>query len=61
LTQEMVSSYEVILPADALMRQFGEFVRTCFLQRESLALQSRRLRAARDLLLPQLMSGEIAV
>ena len=30
-------------------------------QRELLQLQNQQLRAARDLLLPRLMSGEIAV
>lgn len=30
-------------------------------QKNNLAIQSQKLRAARDLLLPHLMSGEIAV
>jgi type I restriction enzyme S subunit len=61
LTKEMVSAFEVTLPTGSLMRQFGDVARTCFLQRENLALQNQQLRAARDLLLPRLMSGEIPV
>ena len=49
------------MPAETLMCQFGEVAETCFRQRENLALQNQKLRAARDLLLPRLMSGEIAV
>jgi type I restriction enzyme, S subunit len=61
LTKDMISAFEITLPTDTLMSQFGEFAQTCFLQRENLALQNQELRAARDLLLPRLMSGEIAV
>jgi type I restriction enzyme S subunit len=61
LTKEMIARFEVVLPKDSLMRQFGEIAATTFLQREVLALQNQKLRAARDLLLPRLMRGEIAV
>jgi hypothetical protein len=43
------------------MIQYGEIAARCFYQREVLALQSQKLRAARDLLLPRLMSGELPV
>ena len=61
LTKEMISDFEITLPTQPLMRQFGEIARTCFLQRENLALQIQKLRAARDLLLPRLMSGEVPI
>lgn len=61
LTKEMINAFEVTLPSDSLMRQYGDVARTCFLQRENLALQNQKLRAARDLLLPRLMSGELEV
>jgi type I restriction enzyme S subunit len=61
LTKETVSSFEIILPTESLMRQYGEFAKASFLQLENLALQNQKLRAARDLLLPRLMSGEIEV
>jgi type I restriction enzyme S subunit len=59
LTKEMIGDFEVTLPADSLMRQFGETAKLCFLQRENLALQNQKLGAARDLLLPRLISGEL--
>ncbi|MCC6965409.1 MAG: restriction endonuclease subunit S [Nitrospira sp.] len=61
LTKEMIANFEIVLPAEALMWQFGEMASTSFRQREVLALQNQKLRAARDLLLPRLMSGEITV
>ena len=61
LTKEMVGRFEIILPTKVLMRQFGEIAGAIFRQRETLARQNQKLRAARDLLLPRLMSGEIAV
>ena len=61
LTKEMILRFEITLPSNSLMRQFGEIASTSFRQREVLALQNQKLRAARDLLLPRLMSGKIAV
>lgn len=61
LTKEMIADFEITLPTDALMRQFGEIAGLSFKQRENLALQNHKLKSARDLLLPKLMSGEIAV
>ena len=40
---------------------FGEIAECSFLQRETLAQQNQKLRQARDLLLPRLMNGELAV
>lgn len=61
LTKEMIADFEITLPSDALMMQFGEIAGLSFKQRENLALQNQKLKTARDLLLPKLMSGEIAV
>jgi type I restriction enzyme S subunit len=61
LTKEMVARFDVTLPTTTLMQQFGEIAAQSFRQREILAQQNQKLRAARDLLLPRLMSGEIAV
>jgi type I restriction enzyme, S subunit len=52
---------EVFLPEASLGREFTMFARPCFEQIQTLRLQNQKLRAARDLLLPRLMSGEIAV
>jgi len=59
LTKETVSNFEITLPSDDLMRRFGEIAADAFRQRELLAQQTQKLRTARDLLLPRLMSGEI--
>ena len=59
LTKEMMASFEITLASDALTRQFGQIAEASFCQREILALQNQKLRSARDLLLPRLMSGEI--
>lgn len=61
LTKEMIANFELVLPVEALMWQFGEMASASFRQREVLASQNQKLRAARDLLLPRLMSGEIAI
>jgi type I restriction enzyme S subunit len=61
LTKEMMARFEIMLPTETLMREFGEIAASTFRQREILALQNHKLRAARDLLLPRLMSGELAV
>jgi type I restriction enzyme S subunit len=61
LTKETVTNFEIVLPDEKLLRQFSEIGRNINQQREVLAHQNADLRAARDLLLPRLMSGEIAV
>jgi type I restriction enzyme, S subunit len=51
----------VTIPADVLVREFSKFAASNFEQINNLRIQNQKLRAARDLLLPRLMSGEIAV
>ena len=58
---KVLSAVEMLVPTRRLQRAFDEVVETMFDQRELLQRQSDQLRAARDLLLPRLMSGEIAV
>jgi len=54
-------SLDITRPATKLLRSFDEINRPVFKQIQTLALQNQKLRTARDLLLPKLMSGEIAV
>jgi len=61
LTKEILSAFEITLPSPELVAHFGEIAECSFLQRETLAFQNQKLRTARDLLLPKLMSGEIGV
>lgn len=51
----------LLIPPPAMLHLFDETVRSIFDQVENLTLQNQKLRAARDLLLPRLMSGDIAV
>jgi len=62
LNTSAVGRLKVVLPAhDSLLAQFEESVEPMFKMIFNLARQNISLRAARDLLLPRLMSGEIAV
>lgn len=51
----------VLIPSSTLLDLFTEYVRPQFRQIKTLHAQNLRLRTARDLLLPRLMSGELAV
>ena len=51
----------LIVPDSKTVRLFDETIRPMFAQVENLTIQNQKLRTARDLLLPKLMSGEIAV
>ena len=51
---------EVVVPSNRLLADFNEIVEPTFSQTHTLRQQNQKLRAARDLLLPRLMSGEIA-
>ena len=52
---------DVLVPAEALVREFTRFAATSFEQIKNLRTSNDKLRTARDLLLPKLMSGEIVV
>lgn len=51
----------LLIPSKRLLEDFNELVEPIFDQTHNLRQQNQKLRAARDLLLPKLMSGEIAV
>jgi type I restriction enzyme S subunit len=52
---------EILCPSPSLVTAFDNIVEPLLSQFHNLHLQNQKLRAARDLLLPRLMSGEIAV
>lgn len=58
---KVLSAVEMVVPTPRIQRAFREIVEPLVDQRETLQEQNQRLKAARDLLLPRLMSGEIAV
>jgi len=62
LNTEAVGRLKLALPrSDALLTQFNEAVAPMFSMILNLATQNQQLRAARDLLLPRLMSGQVVV
>jgi type I restriction enzyme S subunit len=61
VTKKEFSAQELLEPPERLKRAFEEMTVPCDGQIRLLHLQNQQLRAARDLLLPRLMSGEIAV
>ncbi len=53
--------FQVLVPPQSVLNIFTDNIRPIFNQIHNLHLQTQALRAARDLLLPRLMSGEIEV
>ena len=61
LSRGQIGAIEILSPPRTLVRQFEDFATPTFRQAWVLMKQNNQLRAARDLLLPRLMTGEIAV
>jgi type I restriction enzyme S subunit len=61
LDRKSVHKVEVLIPPRPITTAFDAFASPIFEQIANLNDQNQKLRAARDLLLPRLMSGEIAV
>jgi type I restriction enzyme S subunit len=61
LNQDVIGRIATLIPSAALMKQFQDFAANVLHQITNLAQQTQKLRTARDLLLPRLMSGEIEV
>lgn len=58
---KVLERFPVLVPPEALLQVFDNLIAPIVSQLRTLALTNRKLRAARDLLLPKLMSGEVAV
>jgi type I restriction enzyme S subunit len=61
LDRKVVHQVDVLLPPPDLMTKFESFATDVYGQIDLLQRQSHKLAAARDLLLPRLMSGELTV
>lgn len=61
ITQANMNRIPVLLPSEAVLTEFQSSVQAAFDQRFVLERLNETLRQARDLLLPRLMSGELAV
>ena len=57
----LMERHELAVPPASILNAFRDVVDPIVSQLKTLAFQNQKLRAARDLLLPKLMSGEIAV
>ncbi|MDD2465359.1 MAG: restriction endonuclease subunit S [Simplicispira sp.] len=55
------SGIKVVIPSKRLLELFSDFAKPAFDQIENLTISNARLAKARDLLLPKLMNGEVAV
>jgi type I restriction enzyme S subunit len=58
---KQMQAYSVPLPPSGLLDNFNDVIEPIVEQLKSLSFSNQKLRAARDLLLPRLMSGELAV
>jgi type I restriction enzyme S subunit len=61
LDRKSVHRVDVLIPSTQMLRTFDEFAVDVFAQVKKLASQNQKLRQARDLLLPRLMTGELSV
>jgi type I restriction enzyme S subunit len=57
---KQMQAYPVPQPPSGLLNSFDEVIEPIVEQLKSLSFSNKKLRAARDLLLPRLMSGELA-
>jgi len=58
---KQMKAYEITMPSQRVLEAFNAVVEPILEQCKTLALHSRKLRTARDLLLPRLMSGKLTV
>ena len=61
LDRKSVHRVEILIPSAPMLRSFETFAADVYEQIKNLTTQNQKLRAARDHLLPRLMSGEITV
>lgn len=58
---KLMLKYPVLIPSSGVLRDFSDIVESITAQLKTLCFQTQKLRAARHLLLPRLMNGEIDV
>jgi type I restriction enzyme S subunit len=61
INKDIVNAFQVNVPSEQISQIFCESIAPVFRQIAVLLFQNQKLRTARDLLLPRLMSGEIEV
>ena len=58
---KQMTQYPVLYPSDNTLWALNDFIEPILQQIKTLVFSNRNLAVARDLLLPKLMSGEVAV
>ena len=58
---QVLAAVEILVPPSRIQRVFRELVEPMVDECEVLQIQNQKLKVARDLLLPRLMSGDIPV
>lgn len=61
LDRKSVHRVEVLIPSAPMLLSFNDFAADVYEQIQNLSAQNQKLRTARDLLLPRLIGGELAV
>ena len=61
ISQQIIRVFEMVMPTKSLMEAYLDSMSSVFEQWMNLQRSNEKLRAARDLLLPRLMNGEIPV
>ncbi|EGQ7851179.1 restriction endonuclease subunit S [Vibrio vulnificus] len=61
ISQQTIKNYPFLMPSQLILKEFNELVSDIYSQKANLEKQIVSLIKARDLLLPKLMSGELAV
>ena len=61
VSQQVIKGLKIIVPRAEVISDFNKLIEPNFLQRKTLQQQNQALTKARDLLLPRLMDGRIAV
>ncbi len=58
---KQMKAFSVPVPPPGLLKSFDDLIQPTVEQLRSLSFANQKLRQARDLLLPRLMNGELAV
>ena len=61
MTTKILDAMDVVIPDKETLEKFDKLTKTYFNKIKTLQGQNERLKIARDLLLPKLMSGEVEV
>lgn len=61
MTTKILDAMNVLIPKDEILGKFDKYAKVYFNKIKTLQGQNERLKAARNLLLPKLMSGEVEV